>query len=320
MQLLLLPCLMLAAGLSIPSQVRPSPVQIQDAWEAWRAADIRGADALARSILAADPDHQSALHLRVLTAHSTGDYSASIEAFERLDPGLEEYEAVGRFAVETYLHAGRHDDAVAAAIRSGQPESRVEWLRQRAARPMTAAVPGTAIIPFMSDNALAPLMPAVQIEINGSTFEGHLDTGGNYIIMGAALAESLGVELLELGSGIANSQTTSTRGGIADTLEMGPAKFTNVPVIVVDTLPESMPELVILGTNVLQPFLTTWDNEAGRLILTQRDDAQARHAHLQAHAAGTDPTPFYMAGDPTSCGLPEASATTMFCTSSTAAT
>lgn len=185
---------------------------------------------------------------------------------------------------------------------------------------MTAAVPGTAIIPFMSDNALAPLMPAVQIEINGSTFEGHLDTGGNYIIMGAALAESLGVELLELGSGIANSQTTSTRGGIADTLEMGPAKFTNVPVIVVDTLPESMPELVILGTNVLQPFLTTWDNEAGRLILTQRDDAQARHAHLQAHAAGTDPTPFYMAGDPTSCGLPEASATTMFCTSSTAAT
>ena len=57
-------------------------------------------------------------------------------------------------------------------------------------------------------------------------------------------------------------------------------------------------DLVILGTKVLEQFLTTWDNEKQRLVLSPRYDPATRRHHFQTYvSASAQRLSFYMVPD-----------------------
>ena len=60
------------------------------------------------------------------------------------------------------------------------------------------------------------MMPAIPVELNGEQLLAHIDTGGPFIIMGPEKAESLGIETVQTGSGVANAQRTRVFSGLAD--------------------------------------------------------------------------------------------------------
>jgi predicted aspartyl protease len=168
------------------------------------------------------------------------------------------------------------------------------WLDERAAHPPTVQLDGTTIVPFAAANFLGDLMPAVEVELNGIPLVAHLDTGGSFVTMAPDRARELGIETREMGTGVANNERTSLRRGLAETLILGDAHFTNVQVTTVESLTGQLGSLVILGTRILSNFLMTWDNERGRLILTERDDDTARAAHLMEHTRGVEGVHFYL--------------------------
>jgi len=177
------------------------------------------------------------------------------------------------------------------------PEPERAWLDERAAHPPTVTLEGTTIVPFAADNFLGDLMPAVEVELNGTPLVAHLDTGGDFIVMAPGRARELGVQTHLVGSGVANNQRTPVSRGLADSLVLGDAHFTHVPVATVESLTGQLEALVILGTRVLSRFLMTWDNDQGRLILTARNADVARSQHLTAHAAGLRGVDFYLHSD-----------------------
>ena len=140
-------------------------------------------------------------------------------------------------------------------------------------------------------------MPAVEVELNGVSLVAHIDTGGSFITMAAARAEELGIETRQAGTGVANNQSTALRRGLANTLVLGDARFTNVPVTTVESLTAQLESLVILGTRILSNFLMTWDNERERLILTDRRNETARQRHRADYLGEAESTNFYLHAD-----------------------
>ena len=199
--------------------------------------------------------------------------------------------------LDAYLHLDRYQEATAFAEAMGFPESQRAWLEERAARPPTVRLNRTTVVPFAEDNFLGDLMPAVMVELNGTRLVAHLDTGVAFITMSGSRARELGIEVREVGTGVANNQRTSVSNGLADSLTIGDAALTNVEVATVESLTGQLESFVILGTRILSSFLTTWDNGQSRLILTPRGDVAARSRHLAEHTVGVEGTDLYLRGD-----------------------
>jgi hypothetical protein len=83
--------------------------------------------------------------------------------------------------------------------------------------------------------------------------------------------------------------------GIAGRFVLGDAVLHNVPVAVLSTL-RGESDLVILGTNILEQFLSTMDYANRRLILSKRTDAVPRAEHLAMLTSGVS-VPFYLWGE-----------------------
>lgn len=271
--------------------------EAEAAWQAWRAARIDEAGELARSILAEHPRNDSARHLSLVVAFVRGDYEDALAEYLLISPDYSDHDALDEIVLDAYLHLGRLREAAAFARRAGRPEAECAVLEQWAERPTRLELEETTILPFTQDDAFAGLMPAVAIELNGRPMLGHLDTGGTYIVTSPEKIRELGIEVRETGSGIANDQATTVSEGLVETLRLGGATLYNVPVTSVAALSGQFEDLVILGTQVLSRFLTTWDNQAGRLILSPRHDPEARRRHLETYAAAAREMPFYLAGD-----------------------
>ena len=275
------------------------PVAAQDAgWEAFEGGRFAEASEQARDTLAQQPDDPRARHLRILTSFLTGDFEDMLADYLLLPATyVGRDEALARVVLDAYLHLGRYREATAFAEVMGFPESQRAWLEERAAHPPTVRLDRTTVVPFAEDNFLGDLMPAVMVELNGTRLVAHLDTGGAFITMSGSRARELGIEVREVGTGVANNQRTSVSNGLADSLTIGDAALTNVEVATVESLTGQLESLVILGTRILSSFLTTWDNEEGRLILTPPDDAAARSSHLAEHTGGVTGTDLYLRGD-----------------------
>ena len=271
--------------------------QTETAWQMWREGRIEEAHASAQSILQRDPDDDRARHLRIVTSFIAGDYEGGLEQYNSLNSDYAEYDSLTGAVLDAYLHLDRVVEAAAFARRMGRPEPVCTWLQRRADHPMTAALEATTVIPFTEDNWLRDLMPAVPIELNGQPFTGHLDTGGSYIATSPKMVAELGIEVSRTGTGIANNQPTTISLGLVDSLKLGEALLTNVPVASLDALSGQVENLIILGTRILSRFLVTWDNVGGRLILTPRGDPAARERHIGEFSAGGEATRFYLAGD-----------------------
>ena len=282
----------LMVGLAVPSIA-------QDAgWEAFERGRFVEASEWARNTLSQQPDHPPARHLRILTSFLTGDFEDVLAEYLLLPAGYEgRDEALARVILDAYLHLDRYQEATAFAEAMGFPESHRAWLEVRAARPPTVRLDRATVVPFAEDNFLGDLMPAVVVQLNGTRLVAHLDTGGAFITMSGSRARELGIEVREVGTGVANNQRTSVSNGLADSLAIGDAVLTNVEVATVESLTGQLESLVILGTRILSSFLTTWDNEEGRLILTPTADAAARSSHLTEHTGGVTGTDLYLRGD-----------------------
>ena len=147
------------------------------------------------------------------------------------------------------------------------------------------------------------MMPAIPIVINGREHLGHLDTGGSFVSMPPKKAKELGLRTSPYGRGFANARPTNVEIGIVEKLTIGDASLENVPFRAVSSLEGGfgsgrIEDLVILGTNVLSQFLTTWDNEKQRLILSPRQTPAARREHFTNYVSpSANPMPFYMVPD-----------------------
>lgn len=285
---------LLAVAVTLPAQQNDRE---DHAWEAWNLRQIEEAAKIATEILAEDPGNSRALHLRILASYLMGDYEASLADYERLDPEYEDYGELAQPITDAFVHLERLEEAAVHARQVGLSDAVTAWLVQRAGSPMTVALDATTVLPFVEDDFLSGMMPAIPIELNGETGVGHLDTGGPFIVMGPEKAASLGIETTQVGTGVANAQETRVFAGIAESLRLGNATLANVPVMVVETLPGVGKQMVILGTNIFQQFLTTWDNQERRLVLTPRGSKHQRRMHLERFAAGASAMDFYMAGD-----------------------
>ena len=267
-------------------------------WEAFARGRFAEAGAWASDTLAQEPASQRARHLRILTSFLSGRFEDTLAQYLLLPadyPGRDA--ALARVILDAYLHLGRYQEAAAFARAKALPEPELAWLDARAERPPTVRLDGTTVVPFAADNFLGDLMPAVNVELNGTPLVAHLDTGGAFITMSSSRARELGIQVTEVGTGVANNQRTSVSSGLADSLSIGDAELTNVQVATVESLTGQLESIVILGTRILSSFLTTWDNEEGRLVLTPRDDLVARSSHLAEHAGGGEGTELYLRGD-----------------------
>ena len=275
------------------------PVGAQDGgWEAFERGRFVEASTWARDTLANQPDHSRARHLRILTSFLTGDFEDALADYLLLPRDYTgRDEALARVILDAYLHLERYKEAAAFAEALEFPEGQRAWLEIRAARPPTVNLERTTVVSFVESNFLGDLMPAVMVELNGTRLVAHLDTGGAFITMSENRALELGVEVRRVGSGVANNQQTSVSKGVADSLMIGDAALTNVEVATVQSLTGQLESIVILGSRILSSFLTTWDNEQGRLVLTPRDDVAARSRHLAEHATGVDGVDLYLRGD-----------------------
>ncbi len=271
----------------------------QDAgWQAFELNDIAAASRRANQALAQDAANQRARHLRILTSFLSGQFEEALADYEKLVAGYSgRNESLMRVVLDAYLHLERYSDAAQFARTIEVTEAERTWLDERAAHPPTVQLDGTTIVPFTAANFLGDLMPAVEVELNGIPLVAHLDTGGSFVTMALDRARELGIETREMGTGVANNERTPLRRGLADTLVLGDAYFTNVQVTTVESLTGQLGSLVILGTRILSNFLMTWDNERGRLVLTGRDDDAARAGHLMEHTGGVEGVDFYLHSD-----------------------
>ena len=275
-----------------------SPAVQDPGWRALEQNDIAAAHEWANQALAQDPANPRARHLRILTQFLSGQFEDALADYELLSadyPGRAE--TLNKVILDAYQHLDRYADAANFARLMDVPEPERTWLDERAAHPPTVTLEGTTIVPFAANNFLGDLMPAVEVELNGTLLVAHLDTGGDFIVMAPSRARELGVQTRLAGSGVANNQRTPVRRGLADSLVLGDAHFTNVPVATVESLTGQLETLVILGTRILSRFLMTWDNDHGRLILTARDDDIAQSRHLTDHVAGIEGVDFYLHSD-----------------------
>ncbi len=267
------------------------------AWQSWHAGEISDAHDSALSALSLTPADERARHLIILTSFLIGDYEESIAQFELLNPEYEDYETLTRVVLDAYLHLGRFGEAASFAERMSSSENERIWLARRAENPLTVALDSTTVIPFAEDNWLGDLMPAIPIELNGKPYLGHLDTGGDFIATSPKMVEELGIEVSPIGTGVANNQPTTISVGLANTLKLGGALLTNIPVASLTALGGQVEKLIILGTGILSKFLVTWDNGEGRMVLTPRGNDVARKRHLQTFCEGATEVDFYLAGD-----------------------
>ena len=286
-----------------PSEVRGS--ETSPGWAQWEAGQFNEARALAEQALGQDSENADARHLMVLTDFVNGRYKDGLAHYARLDPDYARIRELDSLVIKAHKSLGQFDQAEAFARKTSQPENFVTMLGKQRKNPMTVALDKTTVVPFSQDHMIPQWMPAVPIEINGREYLGHLDTGGAYIHMSPRMADEIGLETLYVGKGEANARETNIEVGIVDSLRIGDALLTNVPAMALDSLEGALQDgegnisdLIILGTSVLEQFLTTWDNDKQRLILSPRNNSGARKEHYSKYVAEeAEPMDFYMVPD-----------------------
>ncbi len=273
-------------------------------WEYWRQGKVRAARALADGLLANEPGDPRARYVQTLTSFVMQRYDEGLRQYELIDPEYDHRGELTTLVLDAYQRLGRFEDAVRFAEKMSVPTEQRDWIARRGRHPLSVELETVTVIPFAEENPFEHYMPAIHIEINGATFMAHLDTGGTHVAMSPETAERLGIEVSTIGTGIANLQRTDISAGLIEKLRMGDAVFFNVPVLSLSALTDVLPAdaesgseaagLIIVGTNMLEPFLVTWDNQENRLILSRRGDEKSRQQHLKLIPADGKRVAFYM--------------------------
>jgi hypothetical protein len=275
---------------------------LKAAGEHWRHGRVAEARQAAETLLLADPSLHEARRLIALAAFAAGDYERAITEHHALPPASREWTELAPLIVNAYEHLGRLAEAATLARESKQPPAAVRVLDGRSRRPLDVRLAATTIVPFADAqaNPIADLIPALEVTINGRSRVAHLDTGGSFIVMSPRVASELGIATQSVGEGRASARATRVWAGIADELRIGSATLLNVPVHVVSVLEDAdqpKPVQILLGTQLLAQFLTTWDNGRQQLVLSPRRDPVARQHHLGLLPKATAELDLHMLGD-----------------------
>lgn len=292
------PVAMLLSVLTGGLVAQANRVDLEPAWAAWGAGQIDLAQRLGNEAVAAGRALDEAHHLLCLTAFVTGDYRGSRDHYHAIGSTYRRLAELDDTVLESHIHLGELQEALDFAVK--RPAVRpltVRRLEAHARRPLSINLPDLTVVPF-ADHPLTDYLPAFNAEINGQALTVHLDTGGTYLMMGPARAASLGITTVKGGKGEAHLNRTRVdmSHGIADRLALGQAVLQNVPVDVVSTLTGDV-DLVILGTNLLEPFLATLDYPSRRMLLSKRRDPTTRVAHVAMLPAASVVVPFYLWSD-----------------------
>lgn len=276
------------------------------AWDAWRAGNFSDAEARATTALQQDRGEDAARHVSILAAHVLGRHAEAIATYGAIGAGYRRLAELDEPMLWSYVRLGNLSAAHVFAERRGllRDAATRERLRLALDKPLRLTMSGVIERPFTED-ALSPLMPGVNVHVNGQGVVARLDTGGSYLHVTESQARTLGIDFGGCKRGFAALVRKRICYGTAD-VDLGGAHIQNTPVYVHpdDTFPlddvarafgvEMGP---IVGTNVLQQFLTTIDAPEKRLILSRRGDPAADAEHLARLSGPAAETPFALLGE-----------------------
>lgn len=211
--------------------------ELHAAWRAWQAGDLALAKKLAFT-LAGQAHDDVALHLLTLTAIVRGEYAEARAAYRQIGP---EYERLGELD-EPMLWAHIHQGDLTAAreyaerrglLRNSVTEGRLQLVIEH---PLHAELSGVAELPF-TDDKLTPFMPGFAVRLNGQATVARLDTGGAFLHLTPEQARTFGIKSVVCERSFFGLIEGGICYGMAETLEIGPVRLTNVPVAILDGLP-----------------------------------------------------------------------------------
>lgn len=142
-------------------------------------------------------------------------------------------------------------------------------------------------------------MPGIAASIDGVDIVARLDTGGSYLHMSSENASRFNIESIGCDSGFASLTQTRICYGITD-IQIGSVSINNVPVAIHEEGLSAAPLAthfnsamdVIIGTNILELFLTTIDGPNNRMIITDKTNNSALQEHGRLFCEGGVEVPF----------------------------
>jgi hypothetical protein len=247
-----------------------------------------------------------ARHVLALVAHVGGRHADAVRIHSAIAARYGRLSELDEPILWSYLRLGSLAAAHGFAERRGLLRSRATRARLRLAveKPLRVETPGVIELSFTED-AFSPVMPGVDVRVQGRPMVARLDTGGSYLHVTRSQALALGIEYGGCEKAFAGLVTNTICYGAAD-LGLGDAQLLNVPVWVHadTTFPIGAVATAfgvemgpIIGTNVFHQFLTTIDAPGRRLVLSQRGDPAARAEHTARFSWHAEETPFTLLGE-----------------------
>lgn len=277
------------------------------AWSAWESGTFASARALCEELVAQEETCDAAHHILALVAHVTGDHKAAIVHHQQIRPRYRWLGHLDEPVLWSHVHGGDLEAARRFAEVRRLPRATLKRLDLAIRRPLSLELHGTASLPF-TDDPLSPYMPGVSASLCGHSTIVRLDTGGAFLHLSASQAEVFGIQTIACERAFASLTTGKICFGVADELVLGNAILRNVPVAVhhgalsTQGIRDALGVEVgpIIGTNILQRFMTTIDGPGKRILLSSRRDEASRarhHALLSKTHAQTFEIPFAMLHD-----------------------
>lgn len=261
--------------------------KIAAAWTAWEQGDLELARELSEKLLLEPETRDAGHHILTLIYHVQGDHSAAVNHQAQISPKYEWLSTLDEPVLWSYIHSGNIKKALEFAEQRKMSKSTLARLKLAVDRSFTVKLDGIAELPF-TDDKLSPYMPGFEATFCGHRAVVRLDTGGSFIHLSSEQAKEYGIETVACGEGFSALASGKICFGVADELVLGPVVMRNIPVMVhYGTLSSKGisdafgVELgPIIGTNILQQFLSTIDGPGRRLILSRRGDEETRGRHM----------------------------------------
>jgi predicted aspartyl protease len=237
---------------------------------------------------------------------AAGDFAGAGRAYEAAVKASPNDAAALAGLARARLYDNRNDEAIALAQQAlaAQPDNpaarqTLAVAQQRKAsfapdRFQVSGLTGETVIPFAATDPL----PVVQVTIGGRQAWFIIDTGGPDIMVGAELAQALGLQTVAAGEGVfAGGVRAPVQRTLIPELQIGGIKIANVPAGVRPggaglQFPGYKIEGII-GSGLLMHFLSTIDYCQGRLIVRPRSAS----AEFERAAVGANAVPMWLVGD-----------------------
>jgi hypothetical protein len=249
-------------GFSADTPPSRKPSLEERAWDAWRNGDVSRTEEYARTLVG------------IQESRDHGHYL-----------GRREKETAYQ-VIDALCHVGDYSGAAAFALkinkekapnRSDGAQSMVSFLSNYP--PVTSDLKRVTTVPFEGE-----FIPKFEIVINGKKVESYFDTGAPFLVIETDLAEELGMPRAKPGVGVY---------GVAEEMRLSEAVLRNVPAFI----GKNKKKPVIIGTNVLQRFLSTVDYHNKRFIFSPRGDEALNKEHFALLPKQRVEVPFHIYGD-----------------------